>query len=393
MGNGRFRVLHVGKFYPPHRGGIEPHLELVCEGLRRRCDVSVVVANDGTRTISDVVGSVPVTRVGTLSHVAGTALSPGMVRAIRMHPADIIHIHWPNPTAVAAYLLSGHPGRLIITYHSDVVRQRILAKGFEPLLRKVLDRAAAVIATSPCYVETSDVLKAVKEKCHVIPLGLCTEPYDSVNFAEVERIQSKYGPRILLSVGRHVYYKGFEYLIAAMQHVNAKVLLVGNGPLRRDLEALAKRLGVDDRVVFLGEVNDVIPYYHAADMFVLPSITRSEAFGIVQIEAMACGRPVINTSLDSAVPFVSIGGETGLTVAPQNVEELASAMNLLLDNEHLRAQYGRAARRRVEAQFTANVMTQRTLALYNEILCSVEGVRTVDSRVNELQESEALVLD
>src|SRR5437773_5027394 len=393
MGNGRFRVLHVGKFYPPHRGGIETHLELVCEGLRRRCDVSVVVANDGLRTISSRAGGVPVTRVGTLGHLAGTSISPGMTRAIRRHPAEIIHIHWPNPTAVAAYLLSGHPGRLIITYHSDVVRQRILAKGFEPLLRKVLDRAAAVIATSPCYVETSDVLRAVKEKCHVIPLGLCTEPYDSVNFAEVELIQSKYGPRILLSVGRHVYYKGFEYLIAAMQHVNAKVLLVGNGPLRRDLEALAKRLGVHDRVVFLGEVNDVIPYYHAADMFVLPSITRSEAFGIVQIEAMARGRPVINTSLDSAVPFVSIGGETGLTVAPQNVEELASAMNLLLDNEHLRAQYGRAARRRVEAQFTANVMTQRTLALYNEILCSVEGVRTVDSRVNELQESEALVLD
>jgi len=102
---------------------------------------------------------------------------------------------------------------------------------------------------------------------------------------------------------------------------------------------------------------------------------------------------VINTSLDSAVPFVSVGGKTGITVAPQNVQELASAMNLPLDNEHLRAQYGRAARRRVEAQFTANVMTQRTLALYNEILCSVEGVRTVDSRVNELQESEALVLD
>jgi len=365
------RVLHVGKFYPPHRGGMETHLELVCEGLSRNCDVSVVVANDGTRTISDVVGSVPVTRVGTLSHVAGTALSPGMVRAIRMHPADIIHIHWPNPTAVAAYLVSRHPGRLIVTYHSDVVRQKILAKCFQPLLRKLLSRADRVIATSQCYMETSDVLRDVKEKCRVIPLGLRTESYRTVDPAEVERIRTQFGPRLLLSVGRHVYYKGFEYLIAAMRRVKAKLLLVGDGPLRKELEALAKRIGVQDRVVFLGEVRNVAAYYHAADVFVLPSITRSEAFGIVQMEAMACGLPVINTSLDSAVPFVSIGGETGLTVAPQNVEELASAMNLLLNDENLRIRYGRGARRRVQTQFAADVMTQRTLEVYEEVLnCS-----------------------
>src|SRR5438093_5131681 len=132
----RFRVLHVGKFYPPHRGGMETHLELVCEGLSRHCDVRVVVANDGLRTTSDRVGSVSVTRVGTIGHFAGTSISPGMRRAIRMHAAEIVHIHWPNPTAVAAYLASGHTGRLIISYHSDVVRQKILAKGFEPLLRK-----------------------------------------------------------------------------------------------------------------------------------------------------------------------------------------------------------------------------------------------------------------
>src|SRR5206468_5042051 len=139
-------------------------------------------------------------------------------------------------------------------------------------------------------------------------------------------------------------------LTAAMQHIDARVLLVGDGPLRGELEGLAKRLGVEDRVVFLGEVSDVTPYYHAADVFVLPSIARSEAFGIVQIEAMACGRPVINTMLDSAVPFVSRNGETGLSVAPQNVEQLASAINLLLDDERLRPQYGRAARRRVERE-------------------------------------------
>src|SRR5881396_2596938 len=154
MGSRTFRVLHVGKFYPPHRGGMESHLELLCEGLSRHCDVSVVVANDGIRTDSRLVGSVNVTRVGTLGRLAGTSISPAMTFAIRRYLADIIHIHWPNPTAIAAYLLSRHPGRLVITYHSDVVRQQLLAKGFDPLLREALHRASAVIATSPCYLQT-----------------------------------------------------------------------------------------------------------------------------------------------------------------------------------------------------------------------------------------------
>ncbi len=393
MSSRTFRVLHVGKFYPPHRGGMESHLELLCDDLNGHCDVSVIVSNSRPFTMSEHVRNIRVTRVATFGHIASTAVSPGMAQAIQARPADIIHLHWPNPMAVAAYIRSRHPGHLVITYHSDVVRQKILRKAFQPLLDKVLDRAHAIIATSPHYVETSGVLQRVRHKCRVIPLGLHTDRFDSPDPVEIARIRCQFGPRILLSVGRHVPYKGFEYLIRAMQHVEARALLVGDGPLRKQLEALAKRMGVENRVVFLGEVHDVIPYYHAADAFVLPSITRNEAFGIVQIEAMACGKPVINTSLDSAVPFVSVGGKTGITVTPQNVQELASAMNLLLENEQLRIQYGRAARRRVETQFTAKVMSRRTLALYNEILCSTEGLSTVDSRVSELEESGALVLD
>lgn len=384
MSSRRLRVLHVGKFYPPHCGGMETHLELLCEGLSQSCDLSVIVASDARRTSAEFVGNVPITRVGTLGSVAGTPVSPGMVRAIRAHPADIIHIHWPNPTAVVAYLASSHRGRLVITYHSDVVRQRILAKAFQPVLRKVLKRASAIIATSPRYIETSDVLQEVKEKCRVIPLAVRAELFDAVDPVEIERIRSQFGPSILLSIGRHVYYKGFEYLIAAMQRINARLLLIGDGPLRKDLEGLAKKLDVGERVVFLGQVSDVIPYYHAADAFVLPSITRSEAFGIVQIEAMACSRPVINTSLDSAVPFVSIDGETGLTVKPRNVGELSSAINLLMNDRSLRFRYGMAARRRVETHFSAEVMTERTLEVYAEVMGYARTLSTVESCVVEL---------
>jgi rhamnosyl/mannosyltransferase len=302
-----------------------------------------------------------------------------MVREIRTHPADIIHIHWPNPTAVAAYFASRHRGRLVMTYHSDVVRQKTLARVIRPLLTAALKRADAVIVTSRRYAETSSVLRSFIHKCRVIPFGLDSALYEAFDRARAGHIRAEYGPRLLLAVGRHVYYKGFEYLIAAMRDVRGKVLMAGDGPLRSRLAALTARHGVDDRVVFLGEVDDLVPYYHAADAVVLPSITRNEAFGIVQMEAMACGRPVINTALDSTVPLVSLHGKTGLTVTPKNVEELASAMNLLLDDERLRLQYGTAARRRVETEFTAERMTSRTLDLYRQIIGGTKTQHAVDN--------------
>ena len=361
-------ILQVGKFYPPHRGGMETHLKLLCDGLSRSCDVSAVVANDSRRTTRGYSNNISVMRIGALAHLAGTAISPGMIQAIRNNPADIVHIHWPNPTAIAAFLASGHRGRLVITYHSDVVRQRVLSRVIRPLLMAGLNRADSVIVTSDHYARTSSVLRGVIGKCRAIPFGLDTDPYDAVDQAKVHDIRARYGSKLLVAIGRHVYYKGFEYLIAAMRGVRGKVLLVGDGPLRHSFQALAARLGVNDRVVFVGEVDDVVPYYHAADAVVLPSTTRSEAFGIVQIEAMACARPVINTSLDSSVPLVSLHGQTGITVAPRDAEALASAMNLLLEDELLRNQYGQAARRRVETEFQAEVMIRRTLNVYREIL-------------------------
>ena len=266
-----------------------------------------------------------------------------------------------------------------MTYHSDVVRQKTLARVIRPLLTAALKRADAVIVTSRRYAETSSVLRSFIHKCRVIPFGLDSALYEAFDRARAGHIRAEYGPQLLLAVGRHVYYKGFEYLIAAMRDVRGKVLMAGDGPLRSRLAALTARHGVDDRVVFLGEVDDLVPYYHAADAVVLPSITRNEAFGIVQMEAMACGRPVINTALDSTVPLVSLHGKTGLTVTPKNVLELASAMSLLLDDECLRVQYGTAARRRVETEFTAEGMTSRTLDLYRQIMGGTGIQHAVDN--------------
>jgi len=369
-GNGRLRVLHVGKFYPPHIGGMETHLQALCGGLQRFVDVEVIVANDARRNEKALVDGVQVTRVGTMFDLASAPVCPGMVRKIRQAEADLVHLHLPNPTAILAYLASGHRGRLVVTYHSDIVRQKVLGRAFQPILGRALDRCSAVITSSLNYIETSPVLSAYRERCRVIPYGIPIEQFHRYDTEAVAKIRAQYGPRMVLSVGRLIYYKGFEYLIQAMARVEGRLLIAGDGPLRADLERETRSRELGDRVIFLGGVQDVVPYYHAADVFVLASTARSEAFGIVQLEAMACGKPVVNTRLDSGVPSVSVDGVTGLTVPPAHPEALASAINLLLEDPWRRMEYGRAARRRVQEEFSLEVMTHRTLQLYNEVMGS-----------------------
>ena len=368
MAEKRLRVLHVGKYYPPHPGGMETHLQALCGELKQSVEVEVIVSSDGRRTSEELVDGIKVARLGTMCSVAAAPISPSMVRRIRQTRADIVHLHLPNPTAILAYLASGHPGRLIITYHSDIVRQKLLSRFFWPVLRHALNRAEAIIASSPNYIESSTVLTEYRQRCRVIPFGIPLKQFDQPDASEIRRIRERYGRRVILGVGRLVYYKGFEYLIRAMGGVDGHLMIVGDGPLRSHLEGVARESGVEDRVTILSSVKDVSPYYHAADVFALSSVARSEAFGIVQLEAMACGKPVINTDLDSGVPFVSPHGVTGLTVPPANPERLSEAINRLLDDPIHRVELGKAGQRRVEKEFSLALMAERTLQLYQEVM-------------------------
>lgn len=363
-------MLHLGKFYPPHPGGMETHLQALCGELKQAIKVEVVVANNSRATVEERIDGVKVSRLGTLLNFGAAPVCPQMVRRVRDSRADIVHIHWPNPTAVLAYLASNHRGHLVFTYHSDIIRQKVMSKAFWPILRHALQRADAIIVASPDYVATSPVLQKFREKCRVIPFGVSLAEFDQADAIEVAKIRKKYGRRIILGVGRLVYYKGFEYLIRAMKQTDAHLLLIGSGPLRAELEREKRLCEVADRVTILSDIKAVAPYYHAADVFALSSVARSEAFGIVQLEAMACGKPVVNTQLDSGVPFVSVNGVTGITVPPKDVEALSRALNTLLNDSALREQYGRAGRERIEREFNLQVMTERTLRLYEEVLIS-----------------------
>jgi len=366
----KLKVLHVGKYYPPHMGGIETHMQALCSELRNLVDLRVVVASSDDSATEEVLDGVAVSRVPTRFTLASTPLCPGMISRIRNDRSEIIHLHLPNPMAVLGYLASRHRGHLIVTYHSDMVRQKILGPLFEPFLHAALRRSSAIITTSPNYLRSSPVLARHQQRCHVIPLGIPTEKFDRCDPKIAEGIRRQYGDRLIVSVGRLVYYKGFEHLIRAMTRVRGNLLIIGEGPLRGALSALAEELGVADRVHFMGKISHdlLVACYHAAEVFVLASILRSEAFGIAQVEAMATGLPVVNTQLDSGVPFVSINEQTGLTVPPAEPWALAEAVNRLLDNPDLRASLGAAAALRAHQEFTLDAMAARTMSLYEQVM-------------------------
>jgi rhamnosyl/mannosyltransferase len=364
------RVLHIGKYYPPERGGMETHLATLCDGLRGQVDVRVLVAHTRTKTERDVVDGIPVIRAARVCEPMATPLCLSLTSEIRNSGPDLVHLHWPNPMAVVALLASGYNGPLVVTYHSDVIRQKLTGKVFAPLLDRLLSRCQAIIATSPNYIGSSPVLSKYQDLCRVVPLGITEDYFAPANAQAMARLREEHGSQIVLGVGRLVYYKGFEYLIRAMASVNGKLLIVGDGPLKPQLLELRRSLGLEKKVVFLGNPSDetLKACYHEAKVFALASVARSEAFGIVQVEAMAAGVPVVNTNLPTGVPFVSVHGATGLTVEPTDVNGMSAALATLLESDTLRREYGMAARRRAETVFSADVMVRKTLAVYREVM-------------------------
>ncbi len=313
---------------------------------------------------------VRVTRLAKVATVASMPICPALVTAIRHRPADLVHIHVPNPGAALAFLVSGHRGKLVITHHADTLGRKVLRRLSDPFARRLMERACRIIVTSARYLNSSDELAPFREKCRIIPLGIDVAHPRERDLAKTQALRLQFGDRLILAVGRLVPYKGFDVLIRSMRQVDAKLLLIGSGPQTAALAELARTEGVEQKVVMLGRVDDLGPYFDAASIFVLPSVTRAEAFGIVQLEAMAAGVPVINTNLDSGVPEVSLNNQTGLTVEPGSVGDLAQAIRLLLDRRDLRDRFGEGARLRVRTEFTVDLMAERTMSLYKEVLAS-----------------------
>lgn len=365
-------VVHLGKYYWPYHRGIETYLRLLSERLAGHVNLDVLVTHDSLRTVRDTVNGVRVTRLGRLCELSSMSVCPSLPIELRRLRPDVVHVHLPNPWAELCWYLAGKPGRLVVSFHSDIIRQRILLQLHKPLHRAFLRAASRIIVATPRHIEFSPFLAGLPpERCTVIPYGI-----DPARFAPTEAaigaargMRARFGAPLVLFAGHLVYYKGVDVLISAAARVNAQFMIVGTGPLRAKLEAFAAHTGVAGRVHFMGALDedDLVAAYHACDVFCLPSTARSEAFGIVQLEAFAAGKPVVSTNLPSGVPWVNRDGETGLVVPPGNAGALADALNALLGDETLRARLGAQASRRVETDFTADRMADDTMRVYEEI--------------------------
>jgi glycosyltransferase involved in cell wall biosynthesis len=391
------RVLHVGKFYPPHPGGIESVSADLCAGLvARGVDVSMLAhAEPGTmRTRRAVVDGVDVTQTACFGRALYAPVSPTfpwhLRRMIAERRPDLLHLHVPNTSAFWPLMFpSLRRIPWIVHWHADIPRDsrstglRLGYGVYRPWERALLRRSRAVIATSPDYLDSSEALAPYREKTHVIPLGIgpldIGDPQaDAHNDTNIQ--WPSHGLRIL-AVGRLSYFKGFDVLLRAVAATaDCSLVLVGDGECAPALRALAQELGIDPRVHFTGRIDMDSPgrarlaaIYSRADVFCLPSTERAESFGVVLLEAMRAGVPTIASAIPgSGVNYVVRDGETGLLTPPGDAAALATALARLRDDGALRRHLGEAGRRRWRAEFTLDASVARTITLYESVLGASE---------------------
>jgi len=380
----------VNKYYwPPHLGGVETVVSTLSRGLvdHAAARVRVLVANEGRRPLRETIEGVDVVRLPRQARVSSAPIAPSMLKAIRREArsgpdpgCDILHFHSPYPWGELCFLAARPDIPSVVYYHSDIVRQKHMLAVYRPLLERFLDRVDLIMASSPNMVESSELLASRAGKCRVVPFGLPLQRMADSPAVETRaaELRAQYqGRKIVLFVGRLVYYKGVDVLVRAMDGVDADLVLVGGGPLESELRRAAARSGIRERVHFLPPLEDeeLHAWYRAAAVFCLPSVARSEAFGLVQLEAHAAGTPVVSTDLTTGVPFVNRHEETGLVVAPGDATALREALMRLLTDDVLRARLGKQAKTRALRDFTVRRMVEETLAVYVEAMALHEAGR------------------
>ncbi|HEY3375011.1 MAG TPA: glycosyltransferase [Candidatus Aquicultor sp.] len=365
------KVLQVNKLYYPHIGGVENVVRMYATGLQDSIDVEVLVANEAPKAVTEYIDGIKVTKVASLGRLRSTPMAPGFIGQLKASGSDIYHLHFPNPTGEIAFLIARPKGKLVVTYHSDIIRQKVLLKFYNPFLERFLDRADRIITSSPNLIASSPYLRKVKEKCTVIPFSV---PTDWLKLtpkiqARADELRKEHGSKIALFLGRLIYYKGVECLVRAWKDIDGKLIIAGDGELGPELRKLARELGITDKIAFVGTLSseELAAYYHACDVFVLPSVESSEAYGLVQLEAHACGKPVVSTNLPTGVPFVNKDGVSGLVVPPKDVPALAGAIQKLFEDDALCERLGCQAKQRFETEFSIDVMIEKLLALYREV--------------------------
>lgn len=368
------RIVHLGKYFWPEKGGVENYTLWLAEAARKKGDeVFVLCANTTNKEKREIINGINVWRLPLRINFFRAPITPPIISLLRGLNPDIIHLHAPNPWFEFNLLLYRlfKRTKIVTTYHMDIMNYtpvHFIANGLRLLFfLPLLGLSSKIIATSPDYAKGSWILKLFKKKVRVIPLSI-----DEHEFKPSLKVKQK--KKMLLYVGRLAKYKGLNYLIDAVSRLSKQredfyLVIVGKGKLKEKLMKQVEKLKLQKYVKFDYDASDakLKEYYHHAHSFILPSTSKAEAFGIVQLEAMACGVPVISTQIKgSGVPFVNHNGETGIVVKPKSAEALANAMETLLDNEVLAKKLGGNARKRVLRYFTRKRMLDETFKIYSE---------------------------
>lgn len=367
------KILQINKFYSPWIGGIENVVKDLAQGLNDKngIEMEILACQKKGKGIIEFIDGIKVYRAaswGTLFRMPISLEFFSLYRKL-IRAADLIVLHHPFPLSFLAYTIFTKK-KMIVWYHSDIIKQKLAGFLIAPFINYVLKKADSIFVSNKTIILQSKFLRPLSSKCRIIPYGINVSEYELTPKVEKESIQirNKYGTPLILSVGRLVYYKGFEYLVESFKKINAHLLIIGDGPLKENLEEQLKVNNLKKKVSIIDPVEDLVPYYYACDVFVLSSVANSEMFGLVQIEAMACGKPVINTNLPTGVPEVSLNNETGFTVEPKNSEALSSAINKIIFDSELKLKFSQSARKRAEEFFSREKFLESNKKYFEEVI-------------------------
>ncbi|WP_298243837.1 glycosyltransferase [uncultured Bradyrhizobium sp.] len=374
-------VLHIFKiYYPDLFGGTLTVIRDICASLKDAFASAVLVCSQSAEKRQIVVNDVPVERVRSFGNLLSLPAAPTypwrLWRKIAEH--DLLALHAPFPLADLVFAFGfGRKRPLVVHWHADIVTHAGLRWFIEPLMRRTLRQAKAIIVSDHVLVDNTPLLREFEDKCHVVPFGIDTSGYD---WPKIEAHHVNDRGRLVLACGRLVPYKGFDVLIRAAAAHDFELWIIGEGVERPRLAQLIEELGLSERVRLLGSVNDCerIKLMCLADVFVMPSLTNAETFGLVQLEAMAAGRPVVNTALDTAVPRVARHGLEAITVPPGDAGKLGEAIDTLIRDPERRRQMGFAARTRALSRYSATAFRQGMETVYRDAVTAPSEQRTMN---------------
>lgn len=372
----QFKILQFGRYFPPHIGGTENVISDLTEGLNKEgifCDV--LCCNDDDIYSEERIGNYKVIRTRTLLKFGSVAFSPQQIFKLKdlWRQYDIIHVHHPAPMATLALWLINPSCKIIIYWHSDIVRQRFLLFFFKPFQNWLLKRADAVVATTPYYINDSESLSRFPDKTTYIPLGIEGLARSDDNGA-VTQLRSQFaGKKIVFSLGRLVEYKGYQYLVEAAKYLSDDyiILIGGDGRLKADLADRIEQGKLQNKVKLLGKLSNeqVGQYFELCNLFCLPSITKNEAFGLVLLEAMSLSKPIVATKIPgSGVHWVNNDLTSGINVEIEDPQAIAEAIKKILENQETENTYKKGAFDRFNKFFKKEMMVQSFVQLYHKVL-------------------------